>query len=56
MKLFNKLSVNVSKNIKMEYTAPDGESLFVSKSDESVLDPIMGYMLDDTNGDYVPPE
>ena len=54
MKLFNNLGISFPKNIKNEYNDLDLEALFGTKNENNISNSIIKYMLNDSDGAYVP--
>ena len=54
MKLFDNLGISFPKNIKNEYNGLDHEALFGTERKNNVSNPIIKYMLNDSDGAYVP--
>ena len=56
IKLFNTLLIDLPKNIKKKFNGLDHEAMFRAENYNNILDPIIDYMIDDSNGIYVSPE
>ena len=56
MKLFNAVGINLPNNIKAEYGSLDHNELFGLDKYNNISDPIIEYMIDDSDGAYVPHE
>ena len=56
MKLFNAVGINLPNNIKAKYSLLNHNELFGLDKDNNILDPIIEYMIDNSNGAYVPHE
>ena len=54
MKLFDNLGIRFPKNIKNEYKGLGHEALFGTENENNISNPIIKYMLNDSDGAYVP--